>query len=111
LAEITGVAPLLALSWKWPAERTTPFHSAYAAGGRIFILTACGETPIDAQRLKARCYEVHFAARLNRLRKKYIPRRSLTSAAKAGPENKPVTAAVNRCATQNQVRDRLLRHA
>jgi hypothetical protein len=44
----------------------------------------------------------------NRLRKKYVPRRSLTAAAKADSENKPVIAAVNRCATQNQVQRRLL---
>jgi hypothetical protein len=38
------------------------------------------------------------------LRKKYFRRLSLTAAAKAGPENKPVVAAVvNRCANQNQV--------
>jgi hypothetical protein len=36
----------------------------------------------------------------NRQRKKYLHRRSLTSAAEAGFENKPVIAAVNRCATQ-----------
>jgi hypothetical protein len=33
--------------------------------------------------------------------------RILTSAAKAGTEKKPVIAAVNRCATQNQVQQRL----
>jgi hypothetical protein len=33
---------------------------------------------------------------------KVFPRRRLTSAAKADSENKPVIAAVNRCATQNQ---------
>jgi hypothetical protein len=36
---------------------------------------------------------------------KYFQRRSLTSAAKAGTENKPVIAALKRCATQNQARD------
>jgi len=36
---------------------------------------------------------------------KCFPRHSLTSAADS--ENKPVTAAVNRCATQNQVQHRL----
>jgi hypothetical protein len=50
-------------------------------------------------------------ARLNRLRKKYLPRRSRTSAAKASSENKPVIAAVNRCATQNQVQHRLFPQA
>ena len=39
---------------------------------------------------------------LNSLRKKCFPRRSVTSAAKAGAENKLVIAAVNRCATQKQ---------
>jgi hypothetical protein len=37
------------------------------------------------------------------LRKKYFLRHKLTAAAKAGVENKLITAAVNRCATQNQV--------
>jgi hypothetical protein len=36
-----------------------------------------------------------------RLRKKYLPRGRLTSAAKADAEKKPPMAAVNRCATQN----------
>jgi hypothetical protein len=35
--------------------------------------------------------------------KSIFPRRSRTSAAKAGSGNEPVIAAVNRCATQNQV--------
>src|SRR6266853_6807798 len=35
-------------------------------------------------------------------RKKYLPRRSLASAAKAGTESKRLIAAVNRCATQKQ---------
>ncbi len=35
--------------------------------------------------------------------------RSVTSAAKAGAEKKPVIAAVNRCATQNQAQTRLFR--
>ncbi len=38
----------------------------------------------------------------NRLGKKCLPRRSVTSAAKAGAENKTVIAAVNRCATQKK---------
>src|SRR3981081_4088054 len=42
-------------------------------------------------------------AHFDRLQKKYLPRRSRTSVAKAGSEHKPVIAAVNRCATQNQV--------
>jgi hypothetical protein len=46
-------------------------------------------------------------AHFDRLEKKYLPRRSRTSAAKAGSEDKPVIAAVNRCATQNQVQHRL----
>jgi hypothetical protein len=45
------------------------------------------------------------------LRKKYCLRRSLTSAAKADSENKPSIAAVNRCATQNQVQHRLFPQA
>src|ERR1039457_3408715 len=45
--------------------------------------------------------------RLNRLRKKCLPRGSLTSAAKAGVGNGPVTAALKRCATQNQVLHRV----
>jgi hypothetical protein len=44
---------------------------------------------------------------LNRLRKKCFSRRSVTAAAKAGAENKPVIAAVNRCATQKQAQTRL----
>jgi CPA2 family monovalent cation:H+ antiporter-2 len=39
---------------------------------------------------------------LSRLRKKSFPRRSVTSAAKAGAEYNPVIATVNRCATQKQ---------
>jgi hypothetical protein len=42
-------------------------------------------------------------AHLKRLRKKSFPYRGLTSAAKAEFEDKAVIAAVNRCATQNQV--------
>jgi hypothetical protein len=42
----------------------------------------------------------------NRLRKKCLPRRSVTSAAKAGAENKTVIAAVNRCATQKKSANR-----
>lgn len=38
---------------------------------------------------------------LGRLRKKYFPVDSLTSAAKAGTENKPAIA-LKRCATPNQ---------
>jgi hypothetical protein len=49
------------------------------------------------------------AARLNRLRKKCFSACSLTAAAKAGAENKPLIAAVNRCATQNQVQHRFFR--
>jgi hypothetical protein len=49
------------------------------------------------------------AARIHRLRKKCLLRRSLTSAAKADTENKPIIAAVNRCATQNQVHHLLFR--
>src|ERR1035441_10431003 len=50
----------------------------------------------------------HFQIqRLNRLRKKCLPRGSLTSAAKAGVGNGPVTAALKRCATQNQVLHRV----
>jgi hypothetical protein len=44
---------------------------------------------------------------LERLLKECLLRRSLTSAAKAVDENKPVIAAVNRCATQNRSRDRV----
>jgi hypothetical protein len=51
---------------------------------------------------KAQTILKDLSARLNRLRKKYFPRRSLTAAAKADSENKPVTAAVNRCATQKR---------
>jgi hypothetical protein len=36
------------------------------------------------------------------LRKKHFLRRSLTAAAKADDSNKPVIAALKRCATQNQ---------
>ena len=42
--------------------------------------------------------------RLNRLRIEFLAHRSLTSAAKTGPGNSPLIAAVNRCATQNQPR-------
>jgi hypothetical protein len=52
-----------------------------------------------------------LTARLNGLRKKYLSRRSVTSAAKAGTENKLVVAAVNRCATQNQVQPLLFPQA
>jgi hypothetical protein len=45
------------------------------------------------------------------LRKKSFSRRSVTTAAKAGAENKPVVAAVNRCATQKQAQTRLLPQA
>jgi hypothetical protein len=44
-----------------------------------------------------------LGARLNRLRKKYLLCRGLTAAAKADSENELLIAAVNRCATQNQV--------
>jgi hypothetical protein len=50
-------------------------------------------------------------ARLNGFRKKYLPYRNLTSAAKAAPENKPLIAAVNRCATQNHVQNRVFPQA
>jgi len=43
------------------------------------------------------------------LGKKCYPRHPLTSAAKAGPENRSQIAAVNRCATQNQEQQRLCR--
>jgi hypothetical protein len=46
-------------------------------------------------------------ARLKRLRKGPFRSRTVTSAAEADTENKPVIAAVNRCATQNQVQDRV----
>jgi hypothetical protein len=46
-------------------------------------------------------------ARLNSLRKKYSLRRSATSAAKAGIENKPVIAALKRCATQDRGHNRV----
>jgi hypothetical protein len=36
---------------------------------------------------------------------------TLTSAAKAGAENGPVIAAVNRCATQNQMQQQLSPHS
>ena len=48
-------------------------------------------------------------AHFDRLQKKYLPRRSRTSVAKAGSEHKPVIAAVNRCATQNQVQHHFFR--
>jgi hypothetical protein len=56
------------------------------------------------------CYRKEYSENLGlrirvslyRLRKKCFPRRSVTSAAKAGAENKLVIAAVNRCATQKQ---------
>ena len=43
----------------------------------------------------------------SRLLKKYFLRGSLTAAAKAGAEKTPVIAALKRCATQNQARDRV----
>jgi hypothetical protein len=43
---------------------------------------------------------------LYRLREKGFPRLSVAPAAKADAENEPVIAAVNRCATQKQVRGR-----
>ena len=46
-------------------------------------------------------------ARLNSWREKYLQRRRLTSAAKAASENKPLIAAVNRCATQKQRQHRV----
>src|SRR3977135_3177431 len=42
-------------------------------------------------------------ARLIRLRKKHLPRRSRTSAAKSRTQDGAVTAALRRCATQKQV--------
>jgi len=45
---------------------------------------------------------------LSRLRNKCFLRGSLTAAAKAGAENKPVIAALKRCATQNQAQHRIL---
>jgi hypothetical protein len=45
-----------------------------------------------------------FRVRLNSLRKKCFSRRNVTATAKAVPANKPVIAAVNRCATQNRER-------
>jgi capsule polysaccharide export protein KpsE/RkpR len=50
-------------------------------------------------------------AALNSLRKKCLSRRSRTSAAKAGTENRPFIAAVNRCATQNQMQHRVFSQA
>src|SRR5208282_517360 len=44
------------------------------------------------------------------LRKKYLLRRSLTPAAKAGTENRRVIAALKRCAAQNQVQYRVFRN-
>jgi hypothetical protein len=41
------------------------------------------------------------------LLKKFFATPGLTSAAKAAGENKPITAALKRCATQNQVQRRL----
>jgi hypothetical protein len=46
---------------------------------------------------------------LTGLRKNYLPRHSRTSAAKAAFENKPVIAAVNRCATQKREQNHRLR--
>jgi hypothetical protein len=45
------------------------------------------------------------------LRKKYLPYRNLTSAAKAAPENKSRIATVNRCATQHHVQNRIFPQA
>jgi hypothetical protein len=36
-----------------------------------------------------------------------FPHRSVTSAAKAGAKNRPLIAAVNRCATQKQMQERV----
>jgi hypothetical protein len=46
--------------------------------------------------------------RLGQLAEKAFSRRSVTSAAEAGAENKATIAAVNRCATQKQAQARLL---
>src|SRR5208282_4184342 len=48
---------------------------------------------------------------LNSLRKEYLLYHSLTSAAKADTENTAAIAAVNRCATQNQVQHRVFLQA
>jgi len=42
---------------------------------------------------------------------KVVFRSEVASAAKAVDENKPLIAAVNRCATQNQMRDRVFQHS
>jgi hypothetical protein len=57
------------------------------------------------------CLISQLTVSLNRLQKKYLPRRRRTSAAQACSENKPVIAAVNRCATQNQVQRRFFTQA
>ena len=54
---------------------------------------------------------VPFFPALKRLRKKYLLYNSLTAAAKADTENTAVIAAVNRCATQNQVQHRVFPQA
>jgi len=51
---------------------------------------------------KGRADSGRVAAPINRLRTKYLQRRSGTSAAIAAAQNTPVIAAVNRCATQKQ---------
>jgi hypothetical protein len=56
-------------------------------------------------------FVVVLTARLKRLRKEYFPRRNLTAEAKAGSGNTSLTAAVNRCATQNQMQHQLCEQA
>jgi hypothetical protein len=73
------------------------FHNAYAFADFCDLMTLMDDSCRDL--------------RLCRLQKKYLPRCSRTSAAKAGSENKPVIAAVNHCATQNQVQHRLFSQA
>ena len=58
------------------------------------------------QGLKPSCL-LASVAQLNRLLKKFFATHSLTSAAKAAGEDKPVFAGLKRCATQNQVQHRL----
>src|SRR5450759_3740341 len=85
-----------------------------------FIAVSRGIVAIRSQVLGVRCQvsgktrSTHFTVnpralflRPNTLLKMYFPCRSLTAAAKADSGNKPSIAAVNRCATQNQVQHRL----
>jgi hypothetical protein len=69
-------------------------------------------SPEEASDFLVGCEKSTFSAaerpqRLKRLRKKCLPRGSLTSAAKAGGENGPVIAALKRCATQNHEQRRV----